>query len=128
MIYLHITVLDMEGLARDLIDLREATGQSQREFGERAGLNYGKIQRFESRAQPSLAIDDVAAWLEACGTNLVIYFGRVSMTNDLKTLEKDAELVEKFKRALKIPKNREMLRVLLEALYPDDQERSHKSR
>lgn len=110
----------MNTLAKDLIALRLSKKWSQRELGQQAGVNYGAIQRFESRIQASLSLEDFNACLEACGSSLVTYLGQYAMTtNELDLLNDDADLIEKFKLALKLPTKRVMLKAFLDGLVAD---------
>lgn len=102
--------------------------ESQRDFAERAGINYGKVQRLESRVQPTLMVDDMAAWLNTCGSTMSIYFGQLTMTNELKILNEDLDIVEKFKRALKIPTKRTVIKSVLDGLFPDEEPPGKKSK
>ncbi len=113
-------VLDINQLIKDLADLRASTGKSEKEFADMAGLDWGKIQRIETRLNKnSPPIADLELWLKAAKSNLLIYFGRVAMLDELKVLAEDEEIAEKFKRALKIPAKRTTLKVFLEGLLAD---------
>lgn len=113
-------MLDLEQLRGDLLDLRLGKSWSQRELGERANIDYGKIQRFESGKQSGLSIQDVAAWLDACDTDMAIYFGQVEMLKDLEVLKEDEAIAETFKRAMKIPAKRNVLKLYLDGLFADE--------
>jgi len=126
---LSFAVFDLNQIVEDLIDLRCAVAESQEKFSKLSGLDEGKIQRIESRANKSgPPVEDMQQWLLACGSSLTIYFGQLKMTNDLEVLNEDAEIAEMFKKALKIPAKRQMLKLYLEGLVVDERKRAEKQR
>jgi len=100
--------------------MRVALQWSHRELESKSGVNYGKIQRFESSLQSSLPVEDIAALLEALGSSMARYFGQVGILKELEVLKEDVELAEKFKKALKIPAKRLSVKTLLDALFADE--------
>lgn len=111
-------VVDKTQIALDLIDLRLAMDKSQAEFEDAAGLKPGKLQRIES-GQATIDIGDLEAFLIAGGSSLLAYLGQVAMTEELKALDEDRDLVEKFIRAFKIPAKRKSLKVVLDGMFAD---------
>lgn len=112
-------MLDLKQLANDIADLAAAKNLTYRDLDEVSGVNFGKIQRFLSKSQSSLPIEDVAALLEVCDTSLIIYLGQVDMLKDLNVLEEDRDIAEMFKRLLKIPAKRAAIKTYFEALLLD---------
>jgi len=119
-------VLDKSQLPKDLRDLRDSLGLSQRDFAEKAGIDWGKIQRIEG-GQSLIDIADFAACLDAAGTSLMKYLNQQAIAEHLKALQEDWELAEIFVWALKIPAKREMLTPILRGMYAEAK-RSDKNR
>jgi transcriptional regulator with XRE-family HTH domain len=112
-------VIDKTQVINDLVDLRTAIDKSQIQFEDAAGVTRGKLQRIES-GQATIDIADMEAFLIAGGISAAIYFGRIAMLEELQTLNQDADLVEKFKRALKIPTKRTTLKAVLDGMFADE--------
>lgn len=107
----------MKQIGKDLKELREATGKSQKDFGRDAGINYGKIQRIEA-GQETIDTDDFAKWLQAAGTDALTYLNQYRIAEELKGLQEDRDLAVLFGRALKIPDKRKAIKGFLELMFP----------
>lgn len=119
-------VLDLDKIVNDLIELRKRKGfRSQHDFAKAPGmpLNIGKIQRIEKRKNKSgPPIEDMAAWLEYCGTSMAAYFTQLATVAELQKIKRYRDILDKVQRALKSERRREALRTYLDGMFADDDE------
>lgn len=106
----------MEQIRKDLIELREATGLSQRDFARKTGLG-GKVQAIEA-GDRCIWVDDLALWLEACGSSLAVYLMHHLDEQERTVLEENKYLYDLFGRALLIERKRGAIKAFFEGIFP----------
>lgn len=117
-------------MTKDLIDLRESTGKSQRQFEADAGLPRGTVNRIET-GQDTIDVSHLDIWLNAAGTTMLKYLNQLQIADALRALQDDWKLAELFTRALKNPAKQKILKSFLEGLFDGDdkpRDKNQKSR
>jgi transcriptional regulator with XRE-family HTH domain len=96
---------DISELATVLIEARIARGWTQRELGERLGLDEQKIQQYESGGYASASVTRVLEIIEALGTTIAleVTLAQTSKKPDKKAVKKTGVTVKRRRNGESAP-------------------------
>jgi transcriptional regulator with XRE-family HTH domain len=112
-------VLDGEQIIEDLVRLRNSRSWSQRTLAQRSGISREIVRKIETREHP-IQVDELFAWLHACGVSPVLWLLQYLNQEELKVRDKDRHLAQLFQRALRIPQHRKTIEAVLGMLAGGD--------
>lgn len=104
-------------IADDLRAMRESIELSQREFARKLTksghkFSYTKVRDIEEKKR-SIWIDDLDAWLRACGHSLLPYLQTLADQQELDLMSTSKETIRLFKMALTLPEKLEIMHAIL---------------
>lgn len=102
--------------------MRLAANLALRAIDRKAGFTVGTARRIEA-GQETLDVEQLSLWLDAVGSNLVLYLSQHLNRDDRRVIGEDQVLMEAFQRHLKVKHRRRALQSLLEGYDADDKQR-----
>lgn len=116
-------MLDAQQIIEDLIRLRKSRNLSQRSLAkileETIGLSREIVRKIESREHP-LQVDELFAWLHACGASPALWMVQYLSVEEYKVRDNDRVLARSFQQAIRNPGHRKFIEELLKMWETDD--------